>query len=126
MLRKAQARLANPRIEAKITDQLLRRGKTPDIADRGHQPSRHSDVGAGNSDQPLDCRIAENGLRHLAVEQDKVISQAIELAHMALDRRRLIGRQRLVREPLSAATVEQIGMWAARDQMSYGQKLVTA
>ena len=29
VLRKAKARLANPRIEAKIADELLRRGKTP-------------------------------------------------------------------------------------------------
>src|SRR6516164_8420627 len=33
----------------------------------------------GNGDQPLDCRIAENDLRHLAVEQGQVLSQAIEL-----------------------------------------------
>jgi hypothetical protein len=46
---------------------------------------------------PPDCRIAENGLRHLAVEQDQVLSQAIKLAHMTLDRRHFIARQRLAR-----------------------------
>lgn len=70
MLRKTKARLANPRIEAKIADELLRRGETPDIADCRHQPSRHSDIDASDRDQLLDRGIAENGLRHLAVEQD--------------------------------------------------------
>jgi hypothetical protein len=61
--------------------------------------------------------IPENGLRHLAVDQDQVLSQAIEIAHMPLDRRSLVGRQRLTGEPLLAATVEQIGMRAAGDQV---------
>jgi hypothetical protein len=45
----------------------------------------------GNGDQPLDCRIAENDLRHLAVEQGQVLSQAIELAHMPFDPTHLVG-----------------------------------
>jgi hypothetical protein len=61
MLRKTKARLANPRIEAKIADEFLWRGETPDIADRGHEASRNSDVDASDGDQPFDCRIAENG-----------------------------------------------------------------
>jgi hypothetical protein len=117
VLRKAKARLANSRIKAEITDELLWRGKASDIADRGHQPSRHNHVHASDGDQPLDCRIAENGLRHLAVEQDQVLAQAIELAHMTLNRRYFIRRQRLAREPLSATTVEEIRMRAARDQV---------
>jgi hypothetical protein len=80
-------------------------------------PSRHGDVDAGDRDQPLDRRIAENGLRHLAVEQHQVLSQEVELAHMPLDRRGLVGRQRLAGEPLAAAAVEQIGMRTARDQV---------
>jgi hypothetical protein len=36
---------------------------------------------------------------------------------MALDRRRLVARQRLAREPLSAAAVEQIDVRAAWDQV---------
>ena len=100
VLRKTKARLANPRIEAKIADELLRRGKAPDIADRSHETGRHNDVHASDGDQPLDCRIAENGLRHLAVEQDQILSQAIELAHMTFDRRHFIGRRLLARAAL--------------------------
>jgi hypothetical protein len=36
---------------------------------------------------------------------------------MPLDRRHLVGRQRLAGEPLAAATVEQISMRAARYQV---------
>jgi hypothetical protein len=45
---------------------------------------------------------------------------------MTLDRCRLVGRQWLAREPLSAATIEQIGVRAARDQvcMQYCMDLI--
>jgi hypothetical protein len=70
-----------------------------DIADRGHETSRHSDVHSRNCDKSFDSRIAQNALCDFAVEQDQILSQAIELSHMTLDRRRLVGRQRLACEP---------------------------
>jgi hypothetical protein len=74
VLRKAKTRLTNPRIEAKTADELLRRGKNAGYRRSRPPASRHSDIYADYSDQPLDCRIAENGLCQLAIEQYQVLS----------------------------------------------------
>ena len=109
--------LPNPRVEPHIAHQLLWRSKTVDVADCRDQAGRDRDIDTGDGDQPRHPRIADDALRDLAVEQQEILCQAIELAHMPLNGRRLVFGKRLPGQPVPTTPVEQVGMRARRDQV---------
>ena len=114
---RAKPGLADARVEAEVADQLLRTVEAGDVAYRRHQPGRHRQVDAGDRQQPVDRHVLERALGDVAVEVGEVLAQPVELADMARDRRPLILRQRLARQPLPAAPIEEIGVRALRDQV---------
>ena len=74
-------------------------------------------VDAGDGQQPVDRLVFDRALSDVAVEGVQILTEPVELADMADDRRPLILWQRLAREPLPARPVEEIGVRALRDEV---------
>ncbi len=123
MVGSAKSRLANPRIEPEVADQLLRAFKAADIADGGHQSRRHGEINACDREQPFDREIIHRAFSNLPIEHRKFFTEPVEFAYMPLDRNLLIVRQWLTFKPFTPAAVEQVGMWALRDQVSIQDRM---
>ena len=80
-----QARLAHPRVQAKVADELARALEPPDIADRGHDAGGDGQVDACDRDQTLDRRVVESLLGDLAIEEDQIFGEPVKFAHMPVD-----------------------------------------
>ncbi len=117
MLGETKPGLTNTRVQPDIAHELLRRGKAADIADGRDKPCRDREVDPGDCDQSLDRRIADCALRHLPVEHVQILREPVEFADVPIDRRLFVDRQRLPRQPVPTAPVEQVGMRTTRNQV---------
>ena len=75
------------------------RHAAPGRSQRHDGRGRDGEIDAGDRHQPLDRRIVQRTLRDLAVEQVEILSQAVELTDMPLDRRAFVVGDRLARQP---------------------------
>jgi hypothetical protein len=80
MLRKSKAGLPHSRVQADVADQLLGIRETAHVADRCDQAGGDDQVDAGDSEQPLDCRVLNGRLRDLSVEGTEILAQPIKFA----------------------------------------------
>lgn len=99
MLSQLETGLPHSRVQADITDQLLRTGEAAHIADCGHETGGDDQVDAPDREQPLDRRIIVCCLGDLRVENSQIRAQPIELPQMPLDCGALVIRHDLFRQP---------------------------
>ncbi len=113
----SESRLPHSRVQPEIAYQLLRAVEPADVADRRHDAGGDRQVDVGDRHQSVDRGILDCVLRDLAVEQGQVFCQPVKLTDVPIDGGALIVWQLLSSQPGPAASVEQIGMRALRDQM---------
>src|SRR5918995_503289 len=105
---RSASRLAYPRVEAEVADELARRGEAADVADRGHERGRRLHVDAGDAHQPQHLRPGERLLGDLAVEDRDLGIQEVDLAQAALEGETLVGRELKPSEPAAASLPEGV------------------
>jgi hypothetical protein len=88
-----------------------------DAADRGHQPGRRGQVDAGEGQQTPDLFVLQRALGDVAVEHGEILRKPVQFTDMARNCGAFILRNRLARQPVATALVEEVGMGALRDQM---------
>ena len=69
-----QARLAYPRVQAKVAYEFPGALEPANIANCGHESSSDRKVDACDCHQPLDCLVVEGPLGDLAIEDVEVVS----------------------------------------------------
>jgi hypothetical protein len=87
---RSRSRLPDARVQAEVTDQVLRSREAPDVADRGQHPERDHHVDARNRYQPLAVLISQDVAREVALDHAQIIAQVIIRPHLPLDRKTLI------------------------------------
>jgi hypothetical protein len=117
MLGEAETRLPNAWIEADKLTSFCGDGKRRMSPIAAKKARRDDDVHPRYGQEPLDGRITESVLRHLAIQQFEILAKPVEFAKMPLDRPRLVVREWLAFQPRSPDLAEHVGMRTARNQM---------
>ena len=117
VMRGPKAGLAHAGVQPEIAHQLLRALEAADVTNRRHQARSHYQVDASDRQEPLHGRIVQRTFRNLPIKFLEIFRQTIKLPDMPLNGGAFIVGHRLACQPVPAAGVEQISMWALRDQV---------
>jgi len=74
------ARLADPRVQPEVADQLSRAGEAPEVTDRRDDRERDGRVDTGDRHQPLDIVACERDLAELRVDDREFLAVEVQLA----------------------------------------------
>ena len=105
------------RVQPEIADQLLRVGKAVDGTDRRHDADRNDHVDPWDRYQPLRVLVRQNVPCQVSLDYAEIVSEPVIFPHVALDRKTLIRRHGLLREPCATFGTEQVRRRAGRDQV---------
>jgi hypothetical protein len=117
------AGLPHPRVEAEVADQPLRRAEPTEVADRGHDRQRHGGVHPWDRQQPAHLGVLEGDPAELGVDDAQLRPVKVELAQQRPDGLLLVWGQVLGGQPRPAFVAEQVGGWAARDEVAVQDRL---
>jgi hypothetical protein len=111
------AGLMHFRIQAKVADELFRRGETVDVANCRKDSDRHRRIHPGDGEQSLHALVAKHRLTEQAIDGNLIFAKPIQFAQPLFHTQPLIQGQRLRCKPRATFLSEQVGSGALCDQM---------
>ena len=122
-MHRAGSRLVHARVQPEVADQLLRAGKTFDVADRRYDADGDYHVDPGDRHEPLRLFVRQRALRQVSLDDGQVFSEPVVFSQVTFDGKLLVRRQDCFLEPRTAFWTEQVGRRAGRDEMRMQDRL---
>jgi hypothetical protein len=103
-----RSRLAHPRVEAEVADQLPSGREAPDVADCGQQRAGGHEVDAGERQQPAQLGRGEHELGERLIDRHHLAVEEVDPTQAGLDHLPLVNRQLLSSQPAATGGTEQV------------------
>jgi hypothetical protein len=112
------AGLVDRRAQAEVGDELVGAGEPVEVPDRGQHGDRGHRVHPGNGHQPSHQRVVHGLDRQRPLHLGQLATVEVQPAQQRRDGRLFVDRQRLAREPCTAAGAEQVAHRRALDHVA--------